>query len=190
MILYFWEIQKNLLPFQKKSLLFFLVQKREGVSLQPPPSCSAVVNFSVQTIESRRFVAGRDSTGGSARQKMKTLPGTHWLKSGSNGHLVSSQPNPSVWTKKFFGICSISLLPLSCVETHRGRNSLWQIPLLTVWTNFSQVEKNKHTIWKIVWFSLSLDNWPLFGVSFGGLFFWGSGWISLKKEAKMYYISS
>lgn len=106
-ILYFWEMQKN---------LFFLVQKRERVSPKPPPSCSAVVNFSVQTIESRRFVAGRDSTGGSARQKMKTLPGTHWLKSGSNGHLVSSQPNPPVWTKKFFGICSISLLPLSCVK--------------------------------------------------------------------------
>lgn len=81
----FWEMQKDLLPlFFLNLFFFFLVQKkREAVSLKPPPSCSAVVNFSVQTIESRRFDAGRDSSGGSARQKTKTLPGTHWLKSGS-----------------------------------------------------------------------------------------------------------
>lgn len=108
-------------------------------------------------------------------------------------HSVSSQPNPSVRTNTFFGICSIFHLPLSCVEHAEGRNSLWRILPLAVRSHFSRVQNGtRHWCLKICRtplylcslslmenYSLSLDTQPRFGVIFSVL-----GW-SLKKKAKL-----
>lgn len=167
-------------------------KKREAVSLKPPPSCSAVVNFSVQTIESRRFDAGRDSSGGSARQKTKTLPGTHWLKSGSEGAL-GQLTTKSFCADKIRSLEFVASLAFRChawntwrAEIPRDEFHCWLLEVTlaefkmehAIWTWYLKMFKTPLYLCSLSLmanYSLSLDTRPLLGVSFGvlGLFmFW------------------